>query len=479
MKYVLFVVIAIMLSLGTFPLGGKGKILLEPLLHAQKKDILTEPVDVDLVYSDDWTFLSGVTTPLPVITEINNNYVTLPNPDNPKGFRCTVEQNKARLDMDGDGEYDNDIKKESFVVWKITYPNELQMNYKMRIFIKGKSPQGKQVWAYQRACFITAKTPLGNFTLIDDNNNGYYNDYGKDAIIVDSTKQAIPLSSIIPVKGKFYKLEVQMNPEISIADKKKPNYTGMSLRLEPYTEDTGKIDLVKNLKPPKDPAQIIVIRKGEDVFFQISGKGESIIPVGDYYLVSAIFSKRVRARSPSQSDKPLTTVEKDKTTAPVWGGPFKLRTNAYCSKGGEVIYVVPPGHLTAPQYRPKYMECPFIKMDFPTVVGSLGEEYYSPDEFKDERGYAFPDAGVGMFNVDIIPKDAPAGQKPLNKTVDSAHCQKWLPIDLSGIVEKVRPFWETYRCPIEKYRGMVVVKVWTSSSVFGELSFEQEVDVQE
>ncbi len=437
-----------------------------------------EPIEAPLVYSDDWSVLSKITTPLPAITQINNNYVNLPNPENKKGFRCTTEPGKARLDVDGDEEYDTEVKsKEQFIDYKIKYPNELQMKYKLRVFISGKTPSGGPMWSYQRGCFMTAKTPVETFTLIDDDTNGYYGDYGRDAIVVGASKQAGPLSAIISVKGKFYKLEVQMDNEITATDMKNPKYTGMKLRLTPCEEETGKIDLVKNLKPPKGPPQAIIVRRGEDAFFQVSAgaKGETVLPVGEYYLVSAIFTNRVRART---SEKPMAVVEAGKTVAPKWGAPFTLQMSAFCEKGGTEIIVIPPGNLRAPEDVSKNLECPFIKTEFPKITGWLGEEYYAPDEFKDEGGYALPDEGIFSFNVDIRPKGAQANDKPLNKR-GNPFTDRWIRTDMSGLVQKSIPYWATYRCPIEKYSGIVIFKVSTKSPVFGELTFEKEIEVKE
>ncbi|MBI5779396.1 MAG: hypothetical protein HZA49_08060 [Planctomycetes bacterium] len=436
----------------------------------------SEPIEASLVYSDDWAVLSKISTPLPAITQINNNYVTIPNPENQKGFRCVGEPDKARLDTDGDEEFDTDIKsKEQFVAYKIKYPNELKMNYKVRFFTSGKTPSGGPLWSYQRACFMTAKTPLETFILIDDNTNGSYGDYGKDAIAIGSSKQAGPLSAVISVKGKFYKLEVQTLAELTGTQMKDPKFTGMTLRLTPCEEETGKLDLVKNLKPPKGSPQAIIIRRGEDAFFQLNSKGETVLPIGEYYLVSAIFTPRVRART---SEKPIAVIEKDKSVAPKWGAPFKLDINAFCEKGGTEIIVIPPGNLTPPQDVSKNLECPFIKCDFPRILGSLGEEYYAPDEFKDEGGYAFPDESVTSFSVDIRPKGAQANDKPLNKR-GNPFTDRWIQTDMSGLVQKSIPYWNTYRCPIERYRGKVIFKVSAKSAVFGELSFEKEIEVTE
>jgi hypothetical protein len=457
-------------------------------LGADKKTEESQPVEGRLIYSDDWSFLSGLAAPMAPVQRIKDNDTTminLPNPKNPKGFRCLADQGKLELDTDGDGAYDAIIKnKENFVVYKIQYPNGVQLNYQMRFFARPPTPYDTQnAWYCQRACFMTVKTSLGDFTLIDDNNNGYYNDYGQDSIIIGTMdKKAIPLSAVIKVKGKFYALHIESLSEIPEDAKKMANYTGMVLRLEPYEGATGRINLVQNLNPPKDPPETIFIRSGNDIFFQL-GKETAVVPAGEYWLVSAVFTKRIHA---GKSESSLGAVEKDKVLAPKWGGPFKLNLKPYCEFGGEIPIInrpvtsesrpIPLPILST--YTPKYIDCPFIKMNLPSITGALGEEYYASDEFKDEKGWAFADGGVSLFNVEIRPKDAQSNQRPINKTVGNYYVEKWIPVDLSSQGRKAAPFWEPYRCPIEKYHGAVIVRVTIPSKIFGSLLFEQEVMVK-
>ena len=454
------------------------------ILAEDKKDDF-QPIESRLTYSDDWAFLSNVTTPFPTITQIKENqvnYVTLPNPQNPLGYHCDAEQNKVKLDMNGDYLFDTELKnRENFVVYKIKYPNGVQLDYRMRIFAKSQSTYtGTQTtWLYQRACYMIVKTPLETFTIIDDNNNGYFNDYGKDAIIIGSSnKNAAPLSSIIMVKGKYYNLQVESLLEIPEGAKNIHNYTGMVLRLTPYKGDTGKIDLMKNCNAAKDLPQSIIIRRDNDIFFQLPSRGSEVVPTGNYYLVSAILNKRVYVRG---SDTILGTIEKDKTIYPKWGGPFKLNLHPYCEKGGDIPTIVQVADsmsaTSLATYTPKHMNCPFIKMKFPTVTGLLGEEYCAADEFKDERGLAFPDGKVSSFKVEIRPKGS--SDKPINKITGNPYVESWRLIDLSSQIKRAAAFWEDYRCPIERYRGKVIVKVSVLSQMFGDLLFDQEVEVKE
>jgi len=437
-----------------------------------------KPVEATLTYSEDWAVLSAINTPDPKTPQINNNYIPLPNPQVAQGFRCNAEPDKCRLDVDGDGEYDTDLRaKENFQTFNIEYASGLKMPYRMRIFYQGTTSSGRKNWQFQRACFMTAKTPIETFTFIDDDNNGNFGDYGKDAILIGKgERMAVPFSSVILVKGKFYNISVRTLDELPAGRDKIKNYSGMIVSLTPYTGDSGKIDLVKNLTPPEEKPSAIIIKGGEDMYFSLTDKPTEV-PIGEYFLVSAIFGKRCRARS---SEQPLCTVEKGGLAAPKWGGPFKLKISPYCEKGGEVTMVTPPARLVAPVYGRKFIDCPFIKMNYPTVTGVVGEEYYASDEFKDERGFAFPDGGVFGFKVEILPKDAAPNTKPINKTVANPFCADWMAVNLSGLVQKAPPFLEDYRCPIEKYRGIVVVKVWANARVFGgEIMGSKEVEITE
>jgi hypothetical protein len=50
---------------------------------------------------------------------------------------------------------------------------------------------------------------------------------------------------------------------------------------------------------------------------------------------------------------------------------------------------------------------------------------------------------------------------------------------MSGLVVKSPPWWEKYQCPMYNFRGTVVLKMSAKSSIFGELKFEGEVEVEE
>ena len=65
--------------------------------------------------------------------------------------------------------------------------------------------------------------------IIDQNNNGRYDEYGKDAMVVGQGRYASFLSKVINVRGKLYSIEVSRD--------------GRTLTYEPYAGKSGTLDM--------------------------------------------------------------------------------------------------------------------------------------------------------------------------------------------------------------------------------------------
>ncbi|MBI4713532.1 MAG: hypothetical protein HY762_09590 [Planctomycetes bacterium] len=423
-------------------------------------------------YSNDWKVLKDIITISPKIGDISSNYISLPNPNDKKGFRCSTDGKVARVDTDGSGSLRKEIKdKESFADYTIEY-GDTRAAYRMRIWQKSsKSINNEAVyeWAYQRGCFMKGQAGGEQIILIDDNNNGVYDDFGEDAIVIGSgNKQAELLSAVIFIKGKFYEFKTEED--------------GKTIQLKEYKGQTAPVDVKSGLKFEKQKLERIILNN-EDAYFNIPLLVKSYpIPLGEYKLFSASFGKRIKATAGDAVFK-VETKEKDKPNILQWGAPFKLVAQPKCVKGGALVRITPPATFKAPERETKSLDCPFIKIDdLPKVYGSGGEEYYADPSFQDEMGYAFPDAAVGVFYVDIVPKDSDADPKKkakpkvLNK-IGYPLVDNWTQVDLSGLIQKTAPFWEPYQCPLYGFRGTVMVKVTVKSQIFGELVAEEEVEV--
>lgn len=430
-----------------------------------------------MTYSDDWKILKDIVTANPQIVDISNNYVPLPNPKDKdkKGYRCGAGGKTASLDTDGDGKLDKELKdKENFIDYRVDYDNNgPALPYRLRVWQRAIRKVGKDewpTWAFQRACCMQGKTPIETFTLIDDNNNGYYDDYGEDAVVIGSSKQAEALSSVIAVKGKLYEFKVDM--------------TGAKISLKEYTGPVGKIDVFKGFNMPNQKPERVVIAGDNDTYFNVPLQSKMfILPAGEYRLWLASINKRIKVRA--GPDATFVKVEesdpkqdKDKLVVLKWGAPFKLLPEPKSERGGTLVKIIPPAQLVAPKRESTPLEFPFIKMDLPKIIGAAGEEYYAPPEFKGEYDVgALPDPSIIEFKVEISDKEH-KDAKPLNK-IGNPLVDNWIQVDMSGLVVKSPPWWEKYQCPMYNFRGTVVLKMSAKSSIFGELKFEGEVEVEE
>lgn len=438
------------------------------LFGADEKDAPKDWVEYPLTYSADWNAIKEAVTADPKIVDIADSFIPLPNPKDEfnKGFACKASGKVVSLDVDGDGVMERDIKdKENLIAYKLDYGDGQALPYQMRVWQRGtrKTDSGEVViiWSFQRACFMRGKTPVETFTLIDDNNNGCYNDFGADAIIIGSGKQAELLSSVVMVKGKLYEL--------------KPERNGAKIALKEYTGPTGKVETLKGLNFPGQKPEQVIITSENNIYFNVPiQKSLVMVPVGEYWIFSASLGKRAKAKNSRQTA--VQVVEsKDKPTLLKWGGPFKLSVEPQAVMGGNLVKFIPPADDTPPRLdEGKPLDCPFIRMNLPKIVGVMGEEYAAtPDA--DGNIPELPDPAIKEFKVDITPKKG-GGAKPLNK-IGNSLVDNWVQIDPSGLMQKATPYWEIYQCPMYNFRGLVVVKVYTKSPVFGDLAFEKEVEV--
>jgi hypothetical protein len=446
-----------------------GCFILNPVLGGDKD---AEPKEIAFQYVADWTVLKNIISPCLEPPEIQDGYIAIPNPHNSKGFRGVAEGTVLKIDSDGDGKLDKDIKKqEEFVTFDIAYGEKLKAKYQMRFWQNGVNYMGEQKiprWCYQRGCCMKGQAEGETIFLIDDNNNGLYNDYGEDAIAIgQNPKGAGKLSRFINIKDGIYEITVES--------------TGAKAQLKKSAEPTGKINIEKGLSFPKNTPVSVTLKSGDKYINIFPGRKENFLPTGEYEFEQAIFDQRLRVRTGSF---PKITIEAGKETVLKWGGPFKLDLKPSLEASGQLTTFIPPAQYKPPQLITKVVECPFIKMALPTaVIGAQGEEYFGSPEFKDSKGFCLPDSNIGSFDVAIIAKEPAAGCKTekgkiLNK-IGNTFVDTWRKVDMSGLVDKKPSYWDGYyQCPLYDYKGKVSIKVSAKSPLFGDLVFEEEMNIE-
>jgi hypothetical protein len=200
--------------------------------------------------------------------------------------------------------------------------------------LQGKSTDGKPFtyaarvveagkgWAFAASGAMSGKIGETKIRVIDQNNNGRYDDYGVDAVIVGRGQFACFLSHAVNVAGKLYSLEI--TPD------------GTALTYKPFEGKTGTLDLATSAKI-KAKVRSIVLRStdGRYSFDAAKAGGGFAVPAGSYSLHSGelvLGDNTLKIRG--GESKPLT-VAADKKLEHVWGGPVRAEF-AYQREGDQV-----------------------------------------------------------------------------------------------------------------------------------------------
>ncbi|MBI4713562.1 MAG: hypothetical protein HY762_09755 [Planctomycetes bacterium] len=447
-----------------------------------------------MTYSTDWDILKNIATIIPKTGEIiTNTYIALPNPKDNQGFISSAAGRVAKFDVDGDGTPEKEVKtKEDFVDYKITYDKSTTL-YRLRVWLATIMFDKTVVynWYYQRGGFWKGKVAGESVILIDDNNNGSYNDYGQDALVIGNSKQANLLSQMVSIKGKFYEVEIETS--------------GEKIKLKEYTGLTGQVDVKNGWKHDKlKPDKVILQQMDNDIYLDIPLQPKTFaIPVGKYKLFYASLGKRIKVKG---GDKYLPVVEdKDITSTLKWGMPFNLLANPNCTKGGSVTETIAESSVAAPAQaepeptppsspppaRPDGSPNPAALTSGPTPEG-LEALRKLAEKTGDKRIIEKLD------KISPPPPAAPPPQKPKggaelrqertlecpfitiselpsiygNKT-GNLSLEKWQQRKTTNSPAQ----WGPYHCPISDYRGLVTVKVSLQSQIFGDLSYEYDIEV--
>ncbi|MHC4077555.1 MAG: hypothetical protein ACYST0_03820 [Planctomycetota bacterium] len=222
----------------------------------------------------------------------------------PRGhhFPATLEGTRLLVDCDGDGK--TDVKAEGT---------------KAFLTLRGKTATGKPAayavrlinqsgWKFAQGGYLTGKIKDTTIRIIDQDNNGRFDDVGTDALVVGRGKVATYLSEVVNVGGELLKITVAQD--------------GTELTCTPYEGPAGTLHLDCSTKAKVLSA---VVRSGMRV------------PVGGYKLACGeIGLGESRVKMATGRSKPIA-VPKDQTKKVCWGGPVRAEF-AYQRRGEKVHF---------------------------------------------------------------------------------------------------------------------------------------------
>ncbi|MFT4550372.1 MAG: hypothetical protein ACI8XO_005041 [Verrucomicrobiales bacterium] len=176
-------------------------------------------------------------------------------------------------------------------------------------------------WGYAASGAALGMIDGQKVRIIDQNNNGRYNDYGSDAMLIGQGRYATFLSEVINVRGKLYSVEVSAD--------------GMSLSYEPYSGERGTLDLTTQFATKGKLLSAIVRSADGKNSFDMTG-GPLEIPAGPYELDHGKIGVGRNVVTFTKGDLQSITVEPGSTSSLALGGPINIKFD-YVLQAGQVI----------------------------------------------------------------------------------------------------------------------------------------------
>jgi hypothetical protein len=230
-------------------------------------------------------------------------------------FAFEFSGTNLKVDTDGDGELDRDIKA-------LVDPKTMVSTTRVILSAKGldgspfryaarlRNDANGWEWAPGGAMVGTISTDAGPVPVkvIDQNGNGKFNDIGSDAMIVGNTDHAMMLSSTVFVDDKLQLLK--------IAD------DGRSFRLSPFQGRTSEIDMSTSFNSKAVLLSSVILSADQKHSFDIGAiEGPVRVPAGKYSVVSGVVGLgQHRVEIKAGKMKPLDLMA-DRAKKFDWGGP--------------------------------------------------------------------------------------------------------------------------------------------------------------
>ena len=231
-------------------------------------------------------------------------------------FKTRLDGAALRVDKDGNGKMEAVIEgKEGLVTLRGKTPTGDKFLYALRF---RKTNSG---WIYAASGAALGMIDGQKVRIIDQNNNGRYDDYGADAMVIGQGRHATFLSRVINVRGKLYSIDVSTG--------------GQSLTFEPYSGARGTLDMTTRFATKgKLLSAIVRSTDGTHSFNMVGGPIE--IPAGHYELYQGKIGVGRNLVTFSKGGVAPIKVEPGAKRSVAFGEPVNIKFN-YVRQPGRVI----------------------------------------------------------------------------------------------------------------------------------------------
>jgi hypothetical protein len=247
-------------------------------------------------------------------------------------FAAKLDGTGLKIDTDGDGKPDTTLtgkeddagNKSAMVTLRGRAKDGKQFTYSARLVDTGKG------WTFAASGAMVGRIGETKVQLIDQNNNGRYDDFGEDAMIVGRGNVACFLSRAVNVGGDVFGISVSAD--------------GSELTYEPFAGEVGTLDMKSELDCKAKLMSAIVRSADGQYSFDLARVREGLkVPAGTYTFQSAKLGlgESVAYVRPGRIGR--IEVSADEPTALAWGGPLRGEFK-YAQAGGQVM--ISPADVT-------------------------------------------------------------------------------------------------------------------------------------
>jgi hypothetical protein len=223
---------------------------------------------------------------------------------NGSGFAAEVDGMALSVDSNGDGKGDVKAKGTAgLVTLKASTADGKPLVYTLRLV------NNAGTWSFAASGAMVGSFQNETIRVIDQNNNGRYDDFGLDALVIGKGDAAAFLSKVVSIGGALYTLDM--------------NDLGDELTITPYEGKAGTLDLTgKYVTKGKLEAAVVRSVDGTSSFELSAAKGGLVVPEGKYEIVSGLVTMgKESVRIKTGRAKPFT-VHADQASVVEWGGPL-------------------------------------------------------------------------------------------------------------------------------------------------------------
>lgn len=296
------------------------------LMPAQEQ--ATEQVALTHKIPDKWTYVLPKETWTPISNGINITHAAGTN------FATEVQGSALAVDVNGDGKVDEKAKGISA---------EMKLKAKTvdgKAFVYGVRFQKKgEAWSHSAGGAMVGKAKGSSIAVIDQNNNGVYNDYGVDAMVVGSGDAACFLSKVVNLGGELFTFEI--------------NADGSSASISAFAGESGMVDVRSDFEGNGDIKAVVISNEKGDISFNAAATKKALkVPAGQWLISGGVVANGTETVRVRQGNMAAIAVASGKETALAWGGPIQI----------DFQYTLVGDKLTVP-YNLKYF-------------GKSGEEYH-------------------------------------------------------------------------------------------------------